>query len=428
MEPKLKTSRIRFTPLFIVSAILGIALSVWWFPQTSGSQDPYLERAFSAFIMWVISTYLIYVCLAFLGRIFQFRIKIITFLLNPYPRSVTLVVVALSALPWVIFTLIYWSQVGFGILIIYALLGFIPILIMGLLAAAFLSPRLTFTVAIKLLIGGGIIWIAVVSCIYVFFTIFFEPHTLNPTRDDLFTLSSFFWLAFLAAWIAWSTGLVIKKHLPPSYRQFLTAVNTYTPDLNFIIVSLISTYVYPFTVVALEAEYNSVVTSVGKVFRFTSLDKAAWRIFLGLPSLFLGTLFLIFIVYATNRIFREPIIGKKLLKNPAISTIFILFWLFCLWWIFFSSTATYLNYLIPGEFIFASNSFHTPSFQDFFFYTFEVMTSTASDDIKAIGDGARWLKIVMTLTGILLLALFAEVFIVTFIKNWMGADTQNNSQ
>lgn len=351
MKPKLQTHRTRLIIFSAISAVLGGALTIVWFPNTSGSEGTFLGKIFTATVLWGISSFLMSLFLQSLILLFQSRKQIIDFLRTPYSWSASLVVVLLSALPWLIKALIYQSEGGVAFLSIYGTVCFAPILVIGLIAAKNLSPRLNFSVAIKLLVVSALTWIVFILFLHGFAAIFFEPYIFSyPTQDELLSFFDFFWLTFLAVWFVWSKGIEISEKLPPRIEQFFITVKTYHPDVEFIVWSLMSILIYPFIVIVAETYHTDVLSTVGVWLDFTEFDKAAWRYSVGAIPLILGIAILIFLSFATIKLISQPTIAKRITANPSLSGFIAILWLFLLWWIFLSSIAANLNFLFPGEF------------------------------------------------------------------------------
>lgn len=427
MKSQIQPNRSGSVLFFALAAVLGVGLTIVWYPNTTGSHGTTWDKVFTAVSMWVISSFLMSGFLSFLIFLFLSRTKILDFLRTPYPWLVSLIVLALSVLPPLIEALIYWSEGGVVFLKMFGSC-FVPILLISLIAAGFLSPRLTLPVFIKLIIGGAFLCIGAVALFYGSEAIFFEPYVLvYPTRDEWLAYLAFFWFAFLAAWFVWSTGIRLRAILPSGIKQFINAVNTYHPDINFVLISIGAAWNFPFMIVAVEAYYNRIVSTIGVAMQFTSFDKAALRYFVSAIPLTLGLLIFLFLSFATIKLISQPTFAKNLTPSPPFSGLVAVFWLFVLWWIFFASITTHTNFLFPGEFILANNNAQPPAFDDFFFYVFGVLTTTDLGDVKAIGNGARWISVWTTLTGIVLLLLLAEVLGTYFSKRLFGSNEEQNT-
>ena len=332
-------------------------------------------------------------------------------------------------MPWLIQALIFWRQGGAIFLEMYGKLIFIPVILFSLGAAANLSPRLNFSAFIKLLVGGVFLLGALIVFSSIFIAIFFEPYIpVYPSRDEWLAFLDFFWFAFLAAWYLWSASIRLREKLPLSIRKFITTINSYHPDLNFIILSCYLFLSYPFFIALTEEQYNNVVSTLGVWLQFTEFDKIAWLYAVSLIPITLAIGLLLFLGFATIKFISQPTIAKKITPSFPVSGFIAVLWLFFLWWIFFSSITTFVNFLFPGEYVLATMELQPPTFIDFFFYVFGELTPKDFGDIRATGNVARWISIWMTITGYLMSGLLLEVILINFSKKLSDYNSQQKPQ
>ena len=97
-------------------------------------------------------------------------------------------------------------------------------------------------------------------------------------------------------------------------------------------------------------------------------------------------------------------VGDKILRM-----VLLLIVLFGLWWWFFTATVVNLNMVRPGAFVFADGGSGRPSFDDFWFYAFAVMTNANYGELRPVGQTAHYLVMAMTAVGLGLFVVFVAV-------------------
>ncbi|RPJ69176.1 MAG: hypothetical protein EHM20_16685 [Alphaproteobacteria bacterium] len=146
------------------------------------------------------------------------------------------------------------------------------------------------------------------------------------------------------------------------------------------------------------------------------LDQLVWINFY-----ILGTVVVIFLVVSTFQYLFVPqeLASVKINTPPYIAksvirAIFILFLLFILWWTYHSASMININNLSiiidkHSAYQFLNGQTESPTFGDFLFFTFAVMTNSGYLDLQPTFFLARIHVMTVTITGLILLVVFIAV-------------------